>query len=256
MKFSINVDFVYDGADYVEAIREIKEVGFEHIEICFMQEKSLEELMKVQKETGISVQLMLSYFEDLTDKSKKDKFIELMKDKIEEAKALGCDRIIVAVGDDVPGVPHEEQLKNIEQGCIEMLPLFEEADMVMLIEPINNKVDHPNTGLWSSQESFDMVRRIGSDRVKILYDIYHMEVMEGDCIRTILNNLDIIDHLHCAGNPGRNEPFIGEINYLEIVRMVNAAGFDGCVGIEYIPTMSPKEGLSRLYNMFLPYLDK
>lgn len=254
MKFSINLDFVYDGKDYVQAIHEVKEIGFQDVEICFMEEKSLEKLKEVQRETGIGVHLMLSYFVDLTDGDKEQEFIDRMKVKIEEAKALGCRRIIVAVGDDVPGISHEQQLKNIEKGCRDMLPMFEEADMIMLIEPINKKIDHPDTGLWSSKESFDMVRRIDSPHVKILYDIYHMEVMEGDCIRTIIENVDIIDHLHCAGNPGRHEPYIGEINYPEIIRMVKEAGFDGSVGIEYAPTVSPKEGLTKLYGMFREYM--
>lgn len=256
MKFSINLDFVYENEDYAEAIREIKEIGFENIEICFMQNKSLEKLVEVQKETGIGVQLMLSYFVDLTDGDKEQEFIEQMKIKIEEAKALGCDRIIVAVGDNVLGISHEEQLKNIEKGCMDMIPMFEEADMIMLLEPINKKVDHPTTGLWSSKESFDMVRRINSPRIKILYDIYHMEVMEGDCTRTIIENMDIIDHLHCAGNPGRHEPYIGEINYPEIIRLIKEAGFDGNVGIEYSPTVSPKEGLTKLYEMFRPFMSE
>ncbi len=254
MKFSINLDFVYENQDYIAAIREVKDIGFQNIEICFMQGKSLEKLVEVQKETGIGVQLMLSYFVDLANPDQEDEFIRQMRIKIKEAKALDCDRIIVAVGDNVPGISHEDQLANIEKGCMDMLPLFEEADMTMLIEPINVKVDHPTTCLWSSKESFDMVRRINSPRVKILYDIYHMEVMEGDCTRTIIENMDIIDHLHCAGNPGRHEPYIGEINYPEIIRLVKEAGFDGNVGIEYAPTVSPREGLTKMYELFKPFM--
>lgn len=249
MKFSVNVDFVYDGIDYIKAIHEIKEVGFENIEICFMQDKKIEELEKIQNELGIGVELMLSEFVNLTEASKKDAFILAMKSKLEEASRLSCKKIIVAVGDDIESITHEEQLKNIETGVVEMIPMFEQADCTMLIEPINIKVDHPEAGLWSSKESFDMVRRINSPRVKMLYDIYHMQVMEGDVTRTILDNLDLIEHLHCAGNPGRNEIYHGEINYPEILNAVEKAGFNGCVGIEYAPTEEPKSSLIKTLEL-------
>lgn len=255
MKFSINLDFVYEDRDYVEAMREIATTGFKNAEIVFMEGKDLDRLVEAQKETGLGFALLVSYMIDLVDATKKDEFIDKVKLKIKEAKALGCDHIVIAVGDHMTTISHEEQMKNVEIGIREMLPLFEEADMIMLLEPINNKIDHPTTALWSSKEAFDMVRRINSPRVKVLYDIYHMEIMEGDCTRTIIENKDIIDHLHCAGNPGRHEPYIGEINYPEIIRLAKEAGFDGNVGIEYSPTEGAKEGLIKLYEMFKPYMD-
>lgn len=255
MKFSINLDFVYENRDYVEAMREIKEVGFQGAEIVFMEGKDLNRLAEAQKETGLEFALLVSYMIDLVDAQKKNEFIDKVKLKIQEAKVLNCNRIVIAVGDHMESISHEEQMKNVEQGILEMIPLFEEADMIMLLEPINNKIDHPTTALWSSKEAFDMVRRINSPRVKVLYDIYHMEVMEGDCIRTIIENKDIIDHLHCAGNPGRHEPYIGEINYPEIIRMVREAGFQGNVGIEYAPVENTREGLEKLYKMFQPYMN-
>lgn len=246
MKFSINLDFVYENRDYVEAMREIRECGFQNAEIVFMEGKDLNRLVEAQKETGLGFALLVSYMIDLVNAEKKEEFIEKIKLKIQEAKALSCGRIVIAVGDCMTSISHEEQMQNVERGIREMIPLFEEADMTMLLEPINNKIDHPTTALWSSQEAFDMVRRIHHPWVKVLHDIYHMEVMEGDCTRTIIENRDIIDHLHCAGNPGRHEPYIGEINYPEILRMVREAGFQGNVGIEYAPLEDPKKGTEKI----------
>ena len=254
MKFSINIDFVYDSINYLDAIREIKEIGFENIEVCFMHDKNIDDLEMAQRETGIGVELMLSDLMGLTDASTKQKFIEMTKAKVQDAKRLNCKKIIIASGDFLEGITHEHQLGNIEAGVRELLPYFEENAITALIEPINNKVDHPEAGLWSSAESFDMVRCIGSSNVKILFDIYHMQIMEGDVTRRMLEHLDIISHIHCAGNPGRNEPYIGELNYLEIVRILSEEGFDGCIGIEYIPTVSPKEGLTRLREMFARFM--
>lgn len=254
MKISINLDFVYDGVDYREAMKEIKEIGFDAVEVCFMKGKSIEDLIEVQKETGLDVEVMLSEFVNLTDASKEAEFIEAINRKIVEAKSLNCNKIIIAVGDDIETITHEEQLDNILHGIEDMLPLFEEADMLMLIEPINNRVDHMGCGLWSSKEAFSIAKKIDSPHVKVLFDIYHMQVMEGDVTRTMIDNLEWIGHIHCAGNPGRNELFIGELNYPEIIRYVKNAGYNDSVGIEYTPTISTKEGLQRIREMFLELL--
>lgn len=254
MKFSVNLDFVYNGYDYIEAIREIKETGFEHIEICFMKEKNIDLLERVQRETGIGITLMLSDFVNLTDQNSQKIFIEAIRHKIVQAKRLGCHQIIIAAGDNLEGVSHEKQLASIEDGVIAMLPMFEKENMVMLLEPINNKIDHKETGLWSSKESFAMARNISSPHVRVLYDIYHMQIMGDDVTQTILHNLDLIVHLHCAGYPGRCEPFIGEINYKEIIKLVQEAGYTGGIGIEYTPTMKPGEGLQRIRAMWAEFM--
>ena len=97
--------------------------------------------------------------------------------------------------------------------------------------------------MWSAVEAFDIVREVNSPCVKVIFDIYHQQVMEGNIISNITNNLDLIAHLHGAGHPGRNEMQYGESDYKNIIKAVDEAGYSGALGLEYFPLMDPLESL-------------
>jgi hydroxypyruvate isomerase len=124
--------------------------------------------------------------------------------------------------------------------------LLEEAGITLLLEPLNGKVNHPGIYLESSDEGFEIIREVGSPNVKILFDIYHQQITEGDIIRRMTSNIDLIGHIHCAGNPGRHELDSGELDYGRIFKALESAAYKGYAGIEYFPAESPTEGLMRL----------
>jgi hydroxypyruvate isomerase len=105
-----------------------------------------------------------------------------------------------------------------------------------VVEPLNVHVDHAGNYLDSSAEAADIVRKIDSPNFKLLYDVYHMQIMEGNIIANITKNIDIIGHFHSAGVPGRHELNIGELNYLNIVKQIDALGYKGKFGLEYSPS--------------------
>ena len=112
-----------------------------------------------------------------------------------------------------------------------------------MIEPLNTYVNHPGYYLWSSLEGFQIVREVGSEFVKVVYDIYHQQVMEGNIIPTVTGNLACIAHLHAAGHPGRNELQYGESDYGVIFAAIDKAGYTGACGLEYSPLLDPVESL-------------
>ena len=116
--------------------------------------------------------------------------------------------------------------------------------------PLNTLIDHKDCYLWSSAEAFDIVREVGSEKVKVVYDIYHQQVMEGNIILNIVNNLDCIAHLHSAGHPGRHELQFGENDYRVIFDAVDKAGYKGAVGLEYKPLLDPTESLVRAKEIY------
>jgi hydroxypyruvate isomerase len=89
---------------------------------------------------------------------------------------------------------------------------------------------------------------VGSANVKVLYDIYHQQIMEGNIISTIVKNIDKIGHFHAPGNPGRNELYIGELNYSQIFHAIDGTHFSGYIGLEYFPLEDPKKGLIDLLH--------
>ena len=123
------------------------------------------------------------------------------------------------------------------------------AGIKLLTEPINTR-DIPGFYLTTSRQALDIMREVGSDNLFLQYDIYHMQVMEGDLARTIETNLGLIPHMQLADNPGRNEPGTGEINYGFLFQHIDRIGYPGWIGCEYKPRTTTEASLGWV----LPYL--
>ena len=126
----------------------------------------------------------------------------------------------------------------------------ESAGVTLILELLNSKVDHPDYQCDRSAWGVEVVSAVNSPRARLLYDIYHMQIMEGDVIRTIRDNHQWIGHYHTAGVPGRHEiDATQELNYGAICRAIAATGFDGYVGQEFIPTGDWKAALQQAYDI-------
>jgi len=110
-----------------------------------------------------------------------------------------------------------------------------------VLEPLNVHVDHPGYFLNHSALGFELVRAVGSPYIRLLFDIYHMQVMEGNIIQSLTGNLDVIGHVHVADVPGRHEPGTGELHYGNIFRALRQAGYDRYVGFEFEPTVASEQ---------------
>jgi len=143
------------------------------------------------------------------------------------------------------GLDDATGLETMAQGIEQILPDAERLGVTLCIELFNSKVDHPDYMGDSTAWGLALVDRIGSERFKILYDIYHMQIMEGDVIRTVTDRLDAFAHFHTAGVPGRHEiDESQELFYPAILRALDAAGFSGFVAQEFIPTGDPRAALA------------
>ncbi len=155
---------------------------------------------------------------------------------LEAAADLGADALIVTVGPDQGGFDRDTQRRALERVLADVAPTAEEVGVTVVIEPLNTVVDHPGYFLASSREAFDITRAVGSDRVQVLFDVYHQQIIEGDVIRNLTENVDQVGHVHVADNPGRFEPGTGEIAYGRIFDALDDAGYDGYVGMEFFAT--------------------
>ena len=174
MNLSVNVDFVYGGRDYREAIREVAGLGFDRMEVVFLKEKSFDELRALQKELGIRYEIMMTDFIPWLAGDGEDAFVEAGKLRAAQAAEMGCTKVAYFTDDAVPGMSHEETLRRIRNCAERMLPAFEKEGVTLLLEPINSKVDHQNCSLWDCYESIEMLRAVDSPNFRMLFDIYHM----------------------------------------------------------------------------------
>ena len=144
------------------------------------------------------------------------------------------------------GLDDEEGLANCARGLEPLLPAAERHGVTICMELLNSKVDHPDYQCDRTPWGVALVKRLGSERFKLLYDIYHMQIMEGDVIRTIRDNHQYIAHYHTGGVPGRNEIDASqELNYRAIMQAIADTGFDGFVGQEFIPQRDPLTSLAE-----------
>ncbi|MFB7258680.1 hydroxypyruvate isomerase family protein [Streptomyces nojiriensis] len=169
---------------------------------------------------------------------------------IELAHAEGVHHLSVMSGD-WASLDDEEAIAV----CAEALaPLAQEASQAgvgLLLEPLNTKVDHPKHQCRSTNWAASVVDRVGSASLKILYDVYHMQLMEGDLLRTIEAYLDRIGHFHTAGVPGRQElDSRQEVNWVAIANALREWGYDGFVGHEFIPREDPVAALRQAFDIF------
>lgn len=134
------------------------------------------------------------------------------------------------------GMDDETGLQNAAEGLKKILPLAEKYKVVLVMELLNSKIDHKDYMCDRTAWGVELVKRLGSDNFRLLYDIYHMQIDEGDVIRTIRDNHQYIAHYHTAGVPGRNEiDETQELFYPAIMRAIRDTGFKGYVAQEFIP---------------------
>ena len=157
---------------------------------------------------------------------------------IKFGKGAGCSRGITLSGVVDPSLSKTQMRTNLEAALGEAVDVASQDDFTLLLEPLNTLVDHPGYYLDSFAEAVQIVRVINSPYLRLLYDVYHMQIMEGNVIATIEKNIEWIGHFHAAGVPGRGEPFDGELDYPSILRRIEQAGYEGVFGLEYFPQIS------------------
>jgi hydroxypyruvate isomerase len=166
--------------------------------------------------------------------------IAYYEDRIPKAANLGLKNIICFSGNRA-GLSDEQGLANCAIGLKQILKIAEKHKMTVCMELLNSKVDHKDYQCDNSNWGTALVRSIGSEQFKLLYDIYHMQIMEGDIIRTIKDNHDCFGHYHTGGVPGRNEiDDSQELYYPAIMKAIAETGFTGFTAQEFIPKNADK----------------
>lgn len=249
MRFCVPVPCFFGQTDFCEALRKIRALGFDAAETYGWQSLDLEKVRHTCEETGVELLSMCTTRFDMTTPARRGEWLDGLRESCQAAKKLGVRRLITQVGKDT-GEDRALQHQSIVQALTEAVPILEESGVTVMIEPLNTYVDHPGYYLYSSAEAFSMIREVGHPLVKMVFDIYHQQIMEGNIIPNLLSGLDCIAHLHAAGHPGRHELQFGENNYDVIFDAMDRAGYRGACGLEYFPTLEPEESLRSFSPLY------
>ncbi len=173
------------------------------------------------------------------------KMLAGMREAIDRAVAFNAPNVIVLSGER-KGLPDEQGAENSVKFFNQIKAYAEDKNITLCLELLNSKVNHPDYMCDHTKWGVDVCKRVNSPRVKLLYDIYHMQIMEGDVIRTIKENIQWIGHFHTAGNPGRHELDASqELNYRPIAQAIVDTGYTGYLAHEYSPVKDAMTSLDE-----------
>jgi hydroxypyruvate isomerase len=179
------------------------------------------------------------------------KYLERVEAAIAFAQAAGCGKAITCAGDEQPGMSREAMRDTVTGALADAAKIAEKRGFTLLLEPLNTRVDHKGYCMSSSQEAAEMVRTINNPHLRLLFDVYHMQIMEGDVVSHILASRDVIGHYHSAAVPGRGEHDRGELNYPFILEAIDGTGYKGAFGLEYFPTVADHDTSLRRVRDYL-----
>lgn len=249
MRLCVPIPCFFGKMDFCDAIRRVKALGFDAAETYNWKNLDLDAIRHTCEETGVELLSMCTTEFRMTDPALRDAWLAGLKESCAAAKRVGAGKLITQVGPDT-GAPREAQHESIVAALKAAQPILEDSGVTIMIEPLNTYVNHPGYYLWSGMEGLDIIREVNHPLVKLIFDIYHQQVMEGNIIPNITNNLDLIAHLHSAGHPGRIELQYGENDYRVIFDAVDKAGYKGACGLEYRPTLEPEESLREAKRIY------
>jgi hydroxypyruvate isomerase len=183
-----------------------------------------------------------------------DRIEQEIRAKLELAQLWSVPNLICFSGER-KGLNDAEGAKVTAEGFARLAPLAEAAGVTLVLELLNSKVDHPDYQADHTAWGVEVCKQVNSPAVKLLYDIYHMQIMEGDLIRTIREAHPWIGHYHTAGNPGRNDlDEEQEIYYPSVLRAIRDTGYTGYLAHEFLPKGDPIQALKNVFQLCEPYL--
>ena len=258
VKLAANLSMMFTEVPFTERFALAAQAGFGAVEMMFPYEAPAAELAELLRRHALTIVLFNMPAGDwaggerglgaLPDRV--DEFRTGARKALEYARILGCPRLHLMAGKPGSGdkaASRQTLVENIRYAA----DLVAADGIQILLEPINTRVDIPGYFYDSTEAAMDVIREAGAENVRLQYDIYHMQIMEGDLARAIERLLPAIGHIQLADNPGRAEPGTGEINYPWLLDRIDRLGYAGYVGCEYKPAGRTQDGL----GWSKPYLE-
>lgn len=181
----------------------------------------------------------------MLDPAQRAGFLAEVEKNILAARKLEVPRLLLMSGNTIAGRSYEDQWASLVESAKRAGELAVQHDVTLIVEPLNNKVNHKGFFLTTCVDGLKLIREVDNPRVRLLFDIYHEQVQIGNVIRTIQEAAAVTDVFHVADNPGRNDPGTGELNYPNIYKAIAKTGFRGVIAMEYLPLSDPVKSLTR-----------
>ncbi len=254
MKLGLCIEMVFKDIPFTDRLQKAADSGFKYCEM-WLTDMSFkgkpEELGKIAQKNNIKITNTVINTPDgsiggnLTNPRDRSRWLERAKATLNFNKAAGIHAAIVCTGNIINGLSSEQMRQSVVDGLKSIIEMAHKYEITLLLEALNTVHDHPGCFLTGSDQAASICTEINSEYMKMLFDCYHMQIMEGDLIKHIERNIDVIGHFHAASVPGRNEIYLGELNYPRIVSMISKLGYRGVFALEYNATMDSVSSLAN-----------
>lgn len=252
-KFAANLSMLFTEVDFLDRFEAAAKAGFKGVEYLFPYDYAAADIKQRLDANGLTQVL---HNLPAGDWGAGERGIACHPDRVEEFRAgvdkaidyattLECKQVNCLAGIQPEGVSDAEAQRTLVENLRYAAEKLKAAGILLLAEPINTR-DIPGFFLNRTEQALALFDEVGSDNLKLQYDIYHMQIMEGDLAPTIEKHFARIAHVQLADNPGRHEPGTGEINYPFLFSHLQQLGYDGWIGCEYKPKTTTVEGLGWL----------
>jgi hydroxypyruvate isomerase len=253
MKLSLCLEMLFTDVPFIERMGIASRLGYHAIEFWDWRDKDLRGIADAARRLGISVAAMSgNRSHALIDPGAREGLIEEMDQAFEAAKKVSCRRIMMlsdVLNDDGSAAPSklmtkEEKRETMTENLRTLARRAEKANITLLLEPLNTVLDHRGCFLDDSTLGVEIVKRIDSPNVRLLYDMYHMSMMGEDVLKEIDISVEWIGYFHAADMPGRHQPGSGKIDYPAVKALLKRAAYQGFLGMEFSP-LGPDEPAAR-----------
>ena len=250
VKLSVCIDMILTEIPFLQRMETVKRLGYPAFEFWEWKNKDVDAILRKKDELGLEIATMMGTgWKPVFTEEERKTFVSNIQASLAAAKRLGVKTLIVTTGFDDKKLSRGEQHANYVAALKAAATFAEQAQVTLVLEPLNTKVDHAGYYLQTAKEGFEILDEVGSPSVKMLFDIYHHQIMEGNVIQDITKNISKIAHFHVADVPGRHEPGTGEINYANVFRAISASGYQGFVGLEFKPSGSAEDALKNVLRL-------
>jgi hydroxypyruvate isomerase len=249
MRFCVNVSILFKEVPFLERFRQAAEAGFGAVEFWWPSREDLGEVEAAVADAGVSVALFNFDAGDMqagdrglvSDPERQQRFRENVPVALELAGRLGCGRLNALVGQEIPGMDRNEQLGLARENVAWAAEKAAGQGAEIMVEAVNTFENGPYL-LYTTEEAARFVEDVGRPNVRLQYDVYHMQRMEGNLVANLRLHIERIGHVQVADSPGRGEPGTGEIRYPYVFAALEELGYEGFVGLEYNPTTLTTKG--------------
>ena len=236
-RFAVNIEMWFARLPFLKRIEAAAALGFPAVEFWPLKGKDIDAVADKTAELKIEVAQFTAwgFRPGLNNPRNHPKFVKAIETSCKAAKKLRCKLMTVVGGDDQPGMSQEKMHENIIAGLKLAAPIAEKHGVVMILEPMNIRVDHKGHCLYGSPPAIRICEEVASPSVNINWDLYHMQITEGDLCGRLRDGWKQVGYLQLADHPGRNEPGTGEVHYNRVLKAAHDLGYRGFVGLECRP---------------------